>query len=287
MMIPLTDGAKALYADYISKVRARLFSSGAADADEILADLQEHVSEELADTPEPATHEAMRAVLERLGSPDQWVNADDLPWWRKVLMRLRTGPEDWRLVYFSFVALIVGALPISFILSRAAIAAQKEPLAPAQKWLAYPSLIIVYVVILGIVLIPVPIIGGAVGYELSFASLTEYSRLHGTKAPTPTNYPPILKSLGLNRYTDVRAGVVGVWMGVATGGAWLMLLGGALLFRGPRRFAACVFAPFLDESSKRWAVTILLFGLLLGAIALAVGYWRHLLFHPAACPWEY
>jgi len=82
-------------------------------------------------------------------------------WWRKIIFRMRSGPEDWRLAYISFALLAAGLLTLpyapagivlilaGFLASRAAIAETGDPKKlKAQKWLLYPSLITVYIFVL-------------------------------------------------------------------------------------------------------------------------------------------
>jgi len=150
-MINLSDDAKKYLDEYLQQIDICLSACKSVDADEIRQNVMDHIENELKML-EPVGADELRSVLKRLGSPSQWVPEDELSWWRKMILRLRTGPEDWRLVYFSFGLLILGLLfpPLfifSFLLARAAIceadkAAQKLD---TQKWLIYPQLLLVYV----------------------------------------------------------------------------------------------------------------------------------------------
>src|SRR5205823_4793560 len=73
-------------------------------------DVRGHIEAELAGQPEPIGAGSLRAVLDRLGSPGTWVPAEELPGWRRVLGRLRSGPEDWRLAYLTLAGSILGPL---------------------------------------------------------------------------------------------------------------------------------------------------------------------------------
>ncbi len=93
-----------------------------------------------------------------------------MSWRRKIILRLRRGPEDWRLAYLSLGVLILGTLVgpfgiiASFLLSRAAVTLAGEPDPPAKKWLIYPSLIIVYSLIGFVALLwPAFVCGGLIG----------------------------------------------------------------------------------------------------------------------------
>ncbi len=87
-----------------------------------------------------------------------------------MILRLRTGPEDWRLAYISFGLFVVGVarLPLfgfftvafavltatptslvlivaSYLVARATISESRDPKElKAQRWLLYPSLILVH-----------------------------------------------------------------------------------------------------------------------------------------------
>jgi len=301
-MITLTDEARAAYEDYVRKVRACLISAGTANPEDVLADLREHVSRELAGGEEPAGLDAMQAVLAGLGGPEQWVSAEDLPWWRKVLLRTRVGPDVWRLAYASFGALLLGVLlgwvfsgtrrgghefngtvlamfvVVSFLLSRAAVAVTGGRLESGQKWLVYPSLVLVCVILGAAIVAWAPIAGGAGGFVLSYDSL----RQHHTGAPTPGYYPSPFRAVGLrpgqSGYLDMRAGVFAGWAATLSAGVWWSVLAVLLLFDRPRRLVEAVFAPFL-KVRKRWATALLLLGLLLLAVAGAAAYaameWGH------------
>jgi hypothetical protein len=158
-MVEFTPDAAKLRDDYLHQVRTCMGAAQTADPDEIARDLSEHLELELQDAKQPVSERALQDVLERLGSPDEWVSEDDLPWWRQIMVRLRGGPEDWRLAYLSFGVLIVGTALFGvlgivggFLLSRAAV---EEPphrrLSPGKKWLIYPPLLVVYVPLAAVV----------------------------------------------------------------------------------------------------------------------------------------
>ena len=157
-MTEFTPEAKTLYEEYLQRVRTCLGLSPSADADDVVQDVREHVDKEFQDRPSPAAAEDLKAVLDRLGSPDQWI-AEDIPWWRRAAEHVRKGPEDWRLAYLSLGVLIfgtalTGSLGVlgSFCLSRAALAVSPPREIEAKRWLIYPSLVIVYGLLGGIVL---------------------------------------------------------------------------------------------------------------------------------------
>ena len=177
-MKKLTEDAQVRLDKYLDQVRNSLCSCTSIDADEVESDIKTHIETELDSADEPVSLKTLDAVLKKLGSPQQWVPEEEIVWWRKVILRLRTGPEDWRLAYISFGLLFMSALFLicsnranmavsllllltSFCLSRAALSAGtiREDLG-AQKCLIYPSLIIVYLTICALPLLwPVGLLG--------------------------------------------------------------------------------------------------------------------------------
>ncbi len=155
-MKELSENAKQRLDKYINEVKFSLKGCKSVDPDDIIADIYEHIDGELAEIDEPVCIDGIEAVLKKLGSPSQWVADEDISWWRTVVIRLQNGPEDWRLAYMSFAALVVSILfggsmvtvaliPVSFILSRAALSnINNINDLGAQRWLIYPSLFIVY-----------------------------------------------------------------------------------------------------------------------------------------------
>jgi len=152
-MIRLTPEAEKIRDDYLQQARNHLEAASTADPDEVGRDLREHIERELQGAEQPVSASVLRQVLERLGRPEEWVGEQDLSWWRQAIVRLRGGPEDWRLAYASLAVLIVGTALVgllgilgSFLLARAAV---EEPpdyrQSPGKKWLVYPSLLLVYV----------------------------------------------------------------------------------------------------------------------------------------------
>ena len=102
-MVALTSDARGYLDSYMRQVKATLRRNPSIDADDVERDVLGHIEAELSDAVEPVTAASLRPILDRLGSPNQWVPIDDLPFWRQVLTRLRSGPEDWRLAYLTFV----------------------------------------------------------------------------------------------------------------------------------------------------------------------------------------
>jgi hypothetical protein len=155
-MVELSKSARKGLDDYLQQVRTYLRWSKSLDRDEVEQNITEHIERELEGSPEPVSSSALDGVLTRLGSPRQWVPPEAMHWWGKLILKLRTDSEDWRLSYISFSFLLVGFLlmclvsPLqvvffaaSFITARAALAAAGDEDLGAQKWLLYPILLMV------------------------------------------------------------------------------------------------------------------------------------------------
>ena len=169
MTAEYSENTQSRIEDYLNTIRDRLRASDTVDAHEVVDDLRGHIERELSAMAQPVSDADVKKVLDRLGPPEQVVDEADMSWWRKLILRLRRGPEDWRLAYLSLGVLIIGA-PLggigiigSFLLSRAALAVSKEPDPPAKKWLIYPSLIVVYTIVVLVGLAWPAALGGGVG----------------------------------------------------------------------------------------------------------------------------
>ena len=154
-MVELSENARKGLDDYLRQVRSYLRWSKSLDPSEVEQNITEHIERELEGAPEPVSSSALDGVLARLGSPRQWVPPEALNWWGKLIFKLRTDSEDWRLAYISFALLLSGCLfffvipfqvvflAASFLAARAALAAAGGEDLGAQKWLLYPALLIV------------------------------------------------------------------------------------------------------------------------------------------------
>jgi len=254
----LTDTAHNRLDKYLSQARASLHTCTGVDADEVESDIRAHIETELEGTDEPVSLDNLEAVLERLGSPTQWVPEEEISWWRKIILRLRTGPEDWRLAYLSFGLLVVGfmlplSLPIlilaSFVVSRAALSANNYRIeVKAQKWLIYPSLIIVYLVLL-----------------CSFLGLPLLGLI-----PLAYDWERIIRaSYKISDDMPYWRAVCSVF--VASIGLWWLILGVVLLARP--NIPKVLFRPFADGFNRKWALVLLCVGFALLVFSLASLYW--------------
>lgn len=251
-MITLSESAKKSLDDYLRQARAYLRGSKSVDAEEVEQNITEHIENELEGATEPVSCDALNAVLKKLGSPQQWVPEEELAWWRKIILRLRTGPEDWRLAYISFAMLILSALfyfnhmiDISFIFLGASFILSRSTLSvvdnhnelKAQKWLMYPSLVIVCgVVLFSLLLWPIPLLFElASGYDHAEVDMFPWDT--GSETPYWT--------------------IVFVSMTVVTSLWWLVL--GLIYIKAPKLFGA-VFRPFAEiikPKSLNWFMGIM------------------------------
>jgi hypothetical protein len=257
-MTSLTEDARGDLEYYMRQVRAALRGHRSVDPVEVERDVREHVDAELSELPEPIDARSLRFVLERLGAPDTWLPAEDLPAWRRGLEGLRSGPEDWRLAYLSFglsvlgpVLFLVGPvlwpLPLVLIVAgvltaRAALTllAAHEEAVGARRWLLHPPLVLGYLGLgIGLLAWPLPLVGGA---------LTDDPALRARLAAAAANVP-------------------GMAMAAAAGafGVWLVALG--LVLRRFGKAVRVVFWPFAGGFDRRNATRLALTGLLVLAVS--------------------
>lgn len=172
-MTEFTSTAEARLHDYLGQVRQALYAHPDVSADEVEADVREHIATEFARLTRPVTLSELETVLTRLGPPTQWAAAganSQVPPriepfdWTDFIVRIRRrvlgvfntlwkGPEDWRLAYLTF-GLTLLAIPtagitlvIAYFFSRAAVELAKEKGEPlgARRWLTYPAILAVCV----------------------------------------------------------------------------------------------------------------------------------------------
>lgn len=113
-MISFSQNAQDRLNRYLQQVQTSLVVCKSVDPDEVERDITEHIERELEGASEPVCLDELEAVLKKLGRPDQWVPDEALPWWRKAVLRLRKGPEDWRLAYIAFALLLFGLLLLAW-----------------------------------------------------------------------------------------------------------------------------------------------------------------------------
>ncbi len=245
-MSTLTREAQERLDRYLGDVRSSLRGCRSVDPKEVEADVTEHINGELEGVTEPVSLADLEGVLERLGSPEQWLPAEELPWWRRVVRQLRTGPADYRLAFISFGLLVSAFLfgrlsaPVlilaSFCVSRAAVAeaSKRDGLGP-QRWLFYPSLILVYAGVL---------IGIFAGLGSGFFCVAVPFLEGGAPLPQVEKQALIMAPLFSPAATFLSLGVLSaIWPAIP-------------------RF---VFRPFADWFTRKWGVALVILGLVFAA----------------------
>lgn len=253
-MIELTPDARKRFDDYLQRTRSALRGTRAIEATEVEQNVIQHVELALAGVPSPVGADSLRTVLEQLGPPERWLPDEELPVWRRVLGRLMTGSEDWRLAYLSFgatalmiITLPIGGLllfPLAFVLSRACVELLRERGEPlgAKAWLVLPP------IVLGLLLF----VGGAL--VLGIAAPATFAEEQGMRE---LGFPDPLS----------RAGRVQMFLGfmLVTNGVWWVALAGlfSVLFAPIR----ALFRPTLDRL-ERWHLGLFSVA---GVIVAAIG----------------
>jgi hypothetical protein len=274
------ESARKILDAYLQKVKTYLGSAKTADPEDVVRDVTEHIENELGDTTQPISAAELDAVLKRLGEPKNWVDENDLSWWRKFLLRLRGGPESWRLAYLTIGLILFGflcfgiepglffiSLLLSFLTARGALSTAGDPsdLPKGQKWLIYPPLILVYAFI-AFWLLTWPIFAGA-GIAVEY--VTDWGSM------TPNVYGNTYALYGLHEQGN-RDLVILTLVGCIGGpllSLWLLIVGIVGLFKKPRRFLAAVFYPFLNPSSRKlslWILLLAVFVLLFNAAFITI-----------------
>ncbi|HUR80908.1 MAG TPA: hypothetical protein VM733_09085 [Thermoanaerobaculia bacterium] len=151
-MIDLTPEARKRFDEYLYRMRASLRGSRSIEPQEVEQNVVEHVQAALEGVPSPVGQERLSEVLMQLGPPEGWLPDEERPAWRKVMDRVMTGPDDWRIAYASFALtlLMIVTLPIggillvlpAFFLSRAYVEmlAQRGESLGARRWLVLPPI---------------------------------------------------------------------------------------------------------------------------------------------------
>lgn len=280
--IELTAAADARLAAYLDQVRAAVGGSADVSADEVAADIREHIECELGRAARPVGLVDLEAVLGRLGPPHGWLAsgrgaaagggfAGVRPYlrerWQAAREVLWRGSDDWRLAYLAFGVFALGVvlipafplfLMLSYVLSRAGLAAAREKgveLGAARKWLLYPPVAIVSTVLL-LAAVAVPF-GATAGIAAGLADVDYAERWE--LAGRPADFAPYRiesRSTLEKRYPEavttqdrLRAGVsrdryVGEGLVVAFVGAGVFALWGAVVGLLAGAFPGAVRAVF-------------------------------------------
>ncbi len=246
-----TEDARSDLKRYLRRVRNTLRPHPSVDADEVELEIKGHIEAELAGEPEPVTAEALHGVLERLGSPNDWIPDHELPAWRRMLLRLSTGPEDWRLAYISLGLFLVGLIPVpvapllllaSFLVARAGLRLLEERGEPfgARKWFFYPPLLFVYLVI--------------VLAATSMAAVVPLAITDGLAAGP--NLPPDLFGIRglIFSWISLPDWLGATLLAILVGGSWVTVL--ALILARLTGVVRTVFWPFAEQLEKRHGIRI-------------------------------
>jgi hypothetical protein len=201
-MIRYTPEALAHLDDYLAEVRSAVAGHASISPDEVETDVRDHVAAALEHAEQPVTARAVADVLERLGPPSDWVADNHRSIWkylvdtlkpvghraveqvkalpgeayqagRGLVNRVRGLPHGWRLAYVAFGLFVMGlvAFPLlpafliaSYFAARAdvALARERGETLGARRWLVYPPMVIVsLVLLLALALWPMAIAGPA------------------------------------------------------------------------------------------------------------------------------
>ena len=270
MVIELSEKARKSLSEYLDQVKRSLKGVKNIDADEIVQNVNEHIENELGDTTELVSSEKLGAVLEKLGSPLQWVPEEEISWWRKFILRIYSGPEDWRLAYISFGLLLIAFLfhyslsfsefvilvTASFIVSRAALAAANDrDELQGQKWLIYPSLIAGYIAILSLILTwpLIPIFNLFVPRYIALLEAT-YSGMEEKD------------------FVEVTSFIVGSILSAACIGIIWIGYGLILLSKKHQIQIRTIFKPFANQFNRKWSLVIIFLGIGLFVISIIACY---------------
>src|SRR5262245_7301164 len=187
-MMRFTPEAQARLDEYLAEVRSAVNGHASVSPDEIEQDVRDHVVAALEGTRGPIIAADVAAVLERLGPPNQWVADEPRSMWkylsdklkpvghkaveqikalpgeayeagRGLAAKVRGMSNDWRLAYLAFGLFVLGmiAFPLfpafliaAYFAARAdvALARERGESLGARRWLVYPPMAILSVLLL-------------------------------------------------------------------------------------------------------------------------------------------
>jgi hypothetical protein len=265
-MIEMTAAARERLDNYFERMRAELRGTRSVVAEEVEQSVREHIEIALAGSPSPVGATEVIGVLDRLGAPERWLADEDRPVWRRVIAKLRSGPDDWRLAYLSFGLFLASIvfLPIggfllllpAMLVSRASyeIARSRgESLGP-RAWLIYPAIAMLLALITGLLLIGPPI-------GIMAAGLEEIDDVEG-----------FAYLFDVPQTVAGQLRFVGGMGGVVFGGWWIIFAAFCAAFLRPIRFA---FAPILENLGRKHFAVLALIGALVATVGGTLIYYRH------------
>lgn len=275
-MIRYTPEALAHLDDYLTEVRSAVAGHASISPDEVEADVRDHVAAALEHAEQPVTARAVADVLERLGPPAEWVGDNHRSIWkylvdtlkpvghraveqvkalpgeayqagRGLVARVRGLPHGWRLAYVAFGLFVVGmiAFPLfpafliaSYFAARAdvALARERGEVLGARRWLVYPPMVIVSVVLfLALAVWPIAIAGPA------------------SQIPWKLR-PEVAAAVGVS--TKMIEPVAAIYAIVGALSAWWVVL--SLIFLRYPRLPAALFPPLGARFRRADALIVLL-----------------------------
>ena len=257
-MIDLTPEAKKKFDDYLHRMRASLHGRPAVEPEEVEQNVLVHVEEALAGVPAPVGQERLGEVLAQLGPPERWLPDDERPAWRRMVDRIMTGPDDWRLAYLSLAItfLMIVFLPVGgillvipgYLVSRAYVELLEDrgEALGARKWLVLPPIVILMTLI-GLAALLAP--AGAIAGILSEVGIREL----GWDA--------------VNRFE--RGRIFSGMVAMATGAWWIVLSGIFALLMRPFR---AMFQPLTARLRGGHAVVLTIAGAIVAGIGAVLLY---------------
>ena len=224
-----TADAAARLADYLRHVRAALAGVPGVSADEVEADILEHVAAAVRPAGNAVTAAELEPVLRDLGPPAGWRPAtapagfDPWAWVKSVGATLVKGPEDWRLAYLCLGLTTLAPLTAGFtlvpayFLGRAAaeLVHRRGGTLGARRWLVYPAVVAVSLPLLLVTAVGPPaavaiVTGGATSdarvYRNAVAAVADDGVVTFRPGVDP-NGVPWLRSAGLRESAPDKKGV--------------------------------------------------------------------------------
>jgi hypothetical protein len=265
-MIDMTPTARERLDTYLQRLRSELRGTRSVVCDEVEQGVREHIEMALASAKTPVGATEMVAVLDRLGSPERWLADEDRPAWRRVIARLRSTGDDWRLAFLAFGLFLASILflPVggplllipAMLVSRAYIDlahSRGESLGP-RRWLVYPPIAVLLMLATGLLVIGPPLPLLALG--LNDVDGVEPIRRVFDVPNTEGGEIRFLFGMG----------------GVLFGSWWMVAAAFCAAFLRPIRF---VFAPLLDGLRRKHFAVLAVIGALVTGVGATLIYYRH------------
>jgi len=258
-MMDMTPAARQHLDDYLQRLRSELRATRAEVAEEVEQSVREHIEIALDDAPTPVSGTDMIAILDRLGSPEQWSEEVEHPM-SITAPEARSGAGDSHLPYVAFglvLASIVSFMFFGFLLlipamfvSRAWIEQKRERGEPlgSKRWLVYPPIALVLAFVALLLLLGPPL--GAMAL---------------VRGHVAQSFDVPADPAGELRFdAGLRAVMSGAW--------WIIAGALCAAFIRPIRF---VFLPLLDRVRRKHFAVLSAIGALLAATGAALIYYRH------------